>query len=150
MVMSTDMGSAAEIDAAIARELAAFPEVAAAWLFGSVARGQARRDSDIDIAVLLRDRSLTLASSHRLVRTLAARLERAAPGRPVDLVLLAAQSPIFVHRVLTDGRLVLDADVERRIDFESNASSRYFDFLPTYRMAASVARDGIRRWLERR
>lgn len=61
------------------------------------------------------------------------------------LVLLEAQGPIFQHRVLSEGRLVLDADRSRRIDFESDAYVRYFDFLPTYELAQDQALRGFQR-----
>jgi uncharacterized protein len=138
------------IDVAIADVLRGFPEVAAAWLFGSEARGDAGPRSDVDIALLFRDRGIELDGNDRLVATIAARLERVAPGREIDVVLIARQPPMFVHRVLAEGRLAYDGMPERRIDFESDATSRYLDFLPTYRIAAGAAIDGMRQWLEQR
>jgi uncharacterized protein len=133
------------IDEAIGDVLRGFPEVAAAWLFGSEARGQARPDSDVDIALLLHDRRLRALDRVQELGRLAAQLERVAPGRRIDLVLLEAQGPVFQHRVLSEGRLVLDADRSRRIDFESDAYVRYFDFLPTYELAQKNALAGFER-----
>ena len=53
--------------------------VVAMWVFGSVARGDAREDSDLDVAVLLRDGD---ARPHRrALLDLTARLESAEIGR---------------------------------------------------------------------
>ncbi len=138
------------LDHAIAAVLSGFPEVAAAWLFGSEARGTAGPDSDIDIGLVFRERGATALDHARALLTIAARLEPAAPGRPIDLVVLEPQGPIFCHRVLSEGRLVYDADPERRIDFESSTYVRYFDFRPTYELAARHALDGFRQWFEER
>jgi predicted nucleotidyltransferase len=136
------------LDQGIARVLRRFPEVAAGWLFGSVARGDARPESDVDVALLFKDKATTALSALPTLGRLAAFLEAVAPGRRIDVVLVEAQGPIFQHNVLREGRLVYDAEPSRRVDFESDAYVRYFDFLPTYRIADRQALDGFRHWLE--
>ncbi len=125
------------------------PGVAAAWVFGSVARGTARADSDIDFGVLLTERGAEKRVEPRWLGDLASRLETAT-GRTVDLVMVEAQGPILRHRILKEGLLVFDANRERRIDFESDTTSRYLDFAPTFERAARHARRGFLDWLERR
>jgi hypothetical protein len=94
---------------------AARPGLVAAWLFGSVARGTAGSRSDVDVALLFRrDPPHTLAGRQLLM---AADLE-ALLGRPVDLVVLNHASCDLVHRVLRDGRLLLDRDPRIRVAFE--------------------------------
>lgn len=101
--------------------------VAAAYLFGSVARGTARAGSDVDVAVLLRDDpGHTLAS---LQLDLEGELERAV-GRPVDLIVLNRAPVDLAHRVLRDGKLLLDADPAARIAFEVRVRNECFDLLP--------------------
>lgn len=119
--------------------------VAAAWLFGSVARGTARGDSDLDVAVLLRDRRATTLTHRRELMDLAARLEQAA-GRRVDLVVLHLEDPILAHRVLREGQLICDADPERRLDFTSDVLARYLDWAPRYEEAASRSAEANRGW----
>jgi predicted nucleotidyltransferase len=103
---------------------------AAVYLFGSVARGTARRDSDVDVAVLLEeDPPRTLAG---LRFDLQGELEELL-GLPVELVVLNHRSADFIHHVLSDGLLVLDHDPESRIAFEVRARNEYFDLLPFLR-----------------
>lgn len=137
------------LDERLAGALASFPEVAAAWLFGSVARGDERPDSDLDLGLVFRRRRETAVDHHRQIRALAGEAEDLAGGRLIDVVVLESQGPIFCHRVLSEARLVYEADRERRIDFESTTYVRYLDFLPTWELATRHALGGLRRLLDR-
>ena len=102
-------------------------EIAAAWLFGSFARGTARADSDVDVALLLsRDPEPTLEGSGS---ELEGDLERLL-GRPVQVVLMNGAPVDLVHRVLRDGHLLLERDRSARVRFEVRARNEYFDLLP--------------------
>lgn len=140
------MATRHDLEAAIRAVLEGFPEIAAAWLFGSVARGAARDDSDLDVGVVYArgDRD----SHDRLAPAVAAALSRATGVERIDVVDLAAQGPIFAHRVLCDGVLVYEADYARRVDFASDTLVRAFDFMPTYRIATSGKAAALRKWLE--
>jgi predicted nucleotidyltransferase len=105
-------------------------DVLAAWVFGSVARGEAGPASDVDVAILLARTPEPALAAQRL--DVAAALERRI-GRPVDLVILNAAPVDLVHRVLRDGALVLERDRAARIRFEVHARNRYFDLLPFLR-----------------
>lgn len=101
--------------------------IVAAYVFGSVARGEARPGSDVDVAVLLvEDPPRTLEGTRG---DLAEGLERAV-GRLVDLVVLNRAPADLVHRVLRDGRLVLEADRAARVRFEVLRRGEYFDLQP--------------------
>ena len=100
-----------------------------------MACGEPSSESDVDIALLLRQRSPTACDVYELLGRLAAQLQSAAPGRMIDLLLIESQGPVFQHRVLSEGRLVHEADGTRRIDFESDVYVRYFDFRPTHDLA---------------
>lgn len=107
-------------------------DVVAAYLFGSVARGEARRGSDVDVAVLLAKGAPRAACDYdpvfRMQDELAHRL-----GRDVDLVVMNDAPLDLLHRVLRDGVLVHDQDTMRRKEFELRVRTQYFDFLPLLR-----------------
>jgi predicted nucleotidyltransferase len=105
-------------------------EVAAVYLFGSVARGNGGPDSDVDVAVLY-GRPVDAGLS-RLRLGLAGDIE-ARLGRRVDLVVLDHQPPDLVHRVLRDGLIVVENNRSARIGFEVRARNAYFDILPVLR-----------------
>lgn len=138
-----------ELDISVAETLAGYPEIAAGYVFGSRARGDARATSDLDIGLVLHRRGETAADHHRWLADLAGRLEAVCPGARVDLVLLEQQGPVFAHRVLLEGRRVYESNRERRIDFESETISRALDFLPTYETVARGHIAGVRRWLSK-
>lgn len=116
----------------------------AVYLFGSVARGEARPDSDVDVGVLFAsDPPATLSAPQFAME---AALERLL-GRPVQIVALNRASADLVHRVLRDGRLVLDRDRAARIRFEVRRRNEYFDLAPIRRLyrrypAPATARAG--------
>lgn len=133
----------------VSRVLDDVPEIAAAWIFGSVARGDAGPDSDLDLGVVFARRGETARDHRDAILSLAARLEGPADGRRIDLVALESQGPIFAHEVLAKGVLVHEKDRERRIDFESETHVRYFDWKRTVDAVADAADEGLRRRLER-
>jgi len=99
--------------------------VAVAYLFGSRAEGTARPDSDHDVAVLFFGEA-DLGAVGALQADLVA-----AAGTPVDLVELDRASLELRAKVIQDGRLLLSDDEPRRVAFETDTRSRWFDFRPT-------------------
>jgi predicted nucleotidyltransferase len=105
-------------------------DVVAVYLFGSRARGTARDDSDVDLGVLVRGEPA--ATLDGMGMDLLVDLERAL-RLPVDLVVLNRAPTDLVHRVLRDGRLLLERDRSARIRFEVKARNAYFDMQPILR-----------------
>jgi uncharacterized protein len=110
--------------------------VVAAYLFGSEARGEGRRDSDVDVAVLFSEP--VKAALGNAVRRLEGDLERVL-RRPVQVVELNRAPADLVHRVLRDGKVLLDRDREARLDFEVHARNEYFDLEPIRRLYRRAA-----------
>lgn len=71
-----------------------------ATLFGSVAKGTARAESDLDVAVFA-NAPLTPRRKQRLIQDLAA-----VSGRPVDLVELRDAGPVVLASALQGQRMV--------------------------------------------
>jgi predicted nucleotidyltransferase len=103
----------------------------AVYLFGSVARGDAGPESDVDVGVLFASDPPATLNAPQFA--LEAALERLL-ARPVQVVALNRASADLVHRVLRDGRLVLDRERAARIRFEVQRRNEYFDLAPIRRL----------------
>jgi predicted nucleotidyltransferase len=100
------------------------PDALAVYLYGSEARGTADASSDIDLAILYaRPPARTLDA---LPLEIESALERRV-GRPVQIVVLNDAPADLVHRILRDGRLLVDRDRAARIRFEVRARNEFFD-----------------------
>jgi uncharacterized protein len=116
--------------AGLGAELRQLPEVRLAWCFGSQARGEARGDSDVDVAVLVDAEALDRRGEVATIRRLAGRLGRRVPSTRLDLVLLNDASPLLRHRVLRDGQLLLARSEEERVRFVRQTLREVQDFAP--------------------
>ena len=115
--------------------------VAAVYLFGSVARGERRPGSDLDVAVLL-EPAPERGTFESLRLDLRAELESEL-GRDVDLVVLNHAPPDLAHRVLRDAVLIIEPDPSARVRFEVRARNEYWDlkpYLDEYRRTPGVPR----------
>ena len=116
---------------AVAKCVSRQREIQAAYIFGSVATGRTRRDSDIDIAVLVSDRvrpSLMLKYRLHLIADLGSALHRS----DVDVVILNQASPLLAHRVLSKGKLVFERSASARVRFQVRTAARYSDLIPMF------------------
>ncbi len=121
-------GSGGEVRAA-AHQVFVEEGIELAYLFGSRARGDARPDSDVDVAVLV-DAGRPCPDPARLLARhlhLAARLHDAGAGE-VDLVLLDDAPLALRGRVAREGRPLYVRDDGVRAEWESRTSREFFDF----------------------
>lgn len=101
--------------------------VVAVYLFGSQATGTAGTQSDVDIGLLLKAAPKPTLAGLQL--DVAGDLEELL-SRRVDLVVLNGAPVDLIHRVLRDGKIIVEMDRSARIAFEVKARNEYFDLLP--------------------
>lgn len=110
-------------DQALRQALSKHPHVRMAILFGSLASGWARPDSDVDLAVWS-DGPLDAETRIALIDDVALAL-----GRPVDIIDLTRTGEPLLGQILRNGRRLLGSD----IDYASLLSRHVFnnaDFVP--------------------
>ncbi|MDI6793902.1 MAG: nucleotidyltransferase domain-containing protein [bacterium] len=119
-----------ELVAALRGYFAAQPDVIVVYLFGSQVTGRTQADSDVDVAVLLKEEDDFIRFERRL--RLGNELEKIV-GQPVDLIVLNDAPSLLVHQALKEGDLVFGRDREAQIEFEVRAGQMYADLKPMRR-----------------
>ena len=92
------------IDSLLRDVLARFPALVLALVFGSVAQGRQRADSDLDIAVAA-NQALTAAQKMDIISALSERT-----GRPVDLIDLKVVAEPLLGQIVRHGRRLFGSD----------------------------------------
>lgn len=122
----------------IQRILESHEEVVAAYIYGSVARGQEREESDIDLGLLLRD---DFVPDGLYPARLAEEIARGCGLRQeVDIRTLNGMPLTFLHQVLRHGVLVFTRDDRRRAEFETRVYDMYLDYKPHFDQFNEVRR----------
>jgi predicted nucleotidyltransferase len=142
--VTPDVARVARVARVVRDAVAAEPRVAAAYVYGSVARGQATPLSDLDVAVVV---ATEVPEEERgaLQRRLMAALARRFPRRRAD-VRLFDELPIAIRgRALRDGRRVFDRDPVLRVREEVKTRMAYHDFLLFETAVLAEGLAGLRR-----
>ncbi len=118
---------------------AALPEVRLAVLFGSTARGEVGRRSDVDLGV-----SVALDAS-AVRRRVEAELSRAT-DRPLHVVFLEEAPPLLRFEIAKDGVLLFQSEGDLWRSFKERAMKDWWDWAPYDRILTAAA---VRRLRER-
>lgn len=132
----------AELVSTLREILSSVPELAFAYLFGSVAKGRTRVASDVDVAVHMGGR-LSGAARVDLALDLEGRLERAT-GRPVQVVVLDDAPLELRFNVLAHGIPLCAQDLAARRAFYVDTGRRYYDMAPARALFSRRQRERIR------
>jgi hypothetical protein len=103
-----------------------YPVIRSAYLFGSVAGGNAGPHSDIDIAIRCAP-ELSPESGFNLRLELIEKLESVFK-RPTDIVVLNSASLVMIRQVLTHGVLLYAENPEKEDAWAIQKRKEYFDF----------------------
>lgn len=123
--------------------LAGRPEIAFGYLFGSLARGEARPASDVDVAVFLDPPPSPESESGMYRATLLTELIGALGRNDVDLVILNQAPVVLRHRAIRDDLVICSRDERRRVAFVVDTVRRYVDTEPLRRLAREYLRRSI-------
>jgi predicted nucleotidyltransferase len=114
-----------------------YAEIQAVYLFGSTASGKTHTESDLDLAVLPRDKSLR----DRKLDILA---DLAREGFcNVDLVFLDTEDVIVKFESVRQNRMVYCAESFDAGDFFSLTLRQYFDFVPYLKIQREAYRKRV-------
>lgn len=108
--------------------LSSFREIDVVYLFGSRARGDSTQESDWDFAVLLSKDFKDPYDLVRLIDIIARDL--GVSDEQINLVILNDAELELTYAVISEGLIVFERDVERRVDFEVLTLESYMDFKP--------------------
>ena len=120
------------------------PSVLAVYLYGSQATGLAKKDSDIDLAILFDEKKGpdTFALRGQFDIELESLL-----SIDVDIQDLSDCHLSFAHRVLAEGKLLYKKEGVDLTDFQVRTVQKYFDLKPTldqyYLLLSERARSGL-------
>lgn len=124
------------------------PDVVAVYLYGSQARSEADKDSDIDLAVLLdEEKGKKLPSSWggrqvHFMNDLIGLL-----NQQMEIQDLSAVAISFVYRVLSEGKLLYCKNDSERVKFETRVLNQYFDLKPFYQEYYQILGERARKGL---
>ena len=136
-----------EIEDKIAKYFSIRAEIKFAYLFGSQAKNEAGKLSDIDIAVYL-DGKLDEYKRFDIRLGLIGKVGSLLKTNKIDLVILNDIPLSLSYRVVRDGKIIYCRDELRRIRFEARIMSLYFDQEYYYNRHAKlslehIAKEGI-------
>ena len=98
-----------------------FPEISIAYIFGSAKDGVIKSNSDIDIAVLLKN------NYEKLIEfKIAAEIEEYFQCK-TDVIVMNTANPILKYEVFKNGNRLFERDSKERAIFEVNAFRDYLD-----------------------
>lgn len=100
------------------------PAIAAAYVFGSYAKGKEKESSDLDVALLLNEAQTDYFSMLDFITALEKQLECKA-----DVVILNRAGEVLKFEVRRQGLLVFDRSEKYRKHFEIKGRKTYEDFL---------------------
>ena len=97
-----------------------------AYIFGSYARKEAREESDLDIAIFLKNPRI-IEKDPKFEVKLALKIEKII-NKPVDVRVINDKPLTFINQILKHGKVIFSRNENERINFEMKMFSLYSDF----------------------
>ena len=128
--MSDNRTDLSRLTASVAPVFRKDPRIAAAYLFGSRATGDAGAESDTDLAILISPGDAEHFSLEDELR-IEAELSLVLRTDKVDVVLLNRSALPLAFKVIAEGKLLYEVEPIATMDFVERTLVQYFDFVPT-------------------
>jgi predicted nucleotidyltransferase len=117
----------------IAILMASRPEVQAAYIFGSMASGRRRSNSDVDVAVLL-DPGFLARMPLKYRMDLIADAGGVLETFDVDVIVLNLAPPSLAYNAITKGKLVYERSRSARVAFQIRNLNEFLDLEPMHKL----------------
>lgn len=116
---------------ALKKRLDQYPEISAAYLFGSAAKQKLRPLSDVDLALLLTpDTSFSRMLS--LICDVASDIQELFQKEGDVKILNRMNDLPFLYEILSTGNLIFEGDRQFHRSFVARSIIEYLDFKPVY------------------
>lgn len=99
-------------------------EIIAVYLFGSLSKENYKKDSDIDIALMIKDRENKVEEFDYRLKVIN-ELEKLLNSE-VDIIIFSHVNLKMQHQILS-GELILANDNRQRVEMEKSSLKRYLD-----------------------
>ena len=120
-----------------------YPQINAAYLYGSAAANRLRHNSDLDVALLLAEPYTAdeLAAVHaQIISEVEAAFQREADVK----ILNELEHLPLVQNIIAGGRLFYDRQPAQRKAFAVKKNLEYLDFLPHYERMLNIYAERLR------
>ncbi|HNX40716.1 MAG TPA: nucleotidyltransferase domain-containing protein [Methanothrix sp.] len=118
------------IEERVGQIVGSYPQVEAAYIYGSFLKGEDYRD--IDVALLF-SQGLSPYQCLKLSLRIGSDLDlQIMPGRDFDVRVLNNAHPEFQYEVIKTGKAVFSRSKEERCDYEAEVISTYLDLKEMY------------------
>ena len=117
-------------------------EIIFAYIYGSVARNQDTKLSDIDIAIYIDEDKRPEAGPFGYRSELITELQPLA-GNDIDLIILNEASNLLAYNVFKEGNLLFNKEPDLRTEVQAKIVDRYLDFLPMLKVQEKYLNERI-------
>ncbi len=105
--------------------LVKLPQIKLAYLIGSYASGYQRQDSDVDIVLIVEEKSLDQLDYGKLYLQVHQCVNH--PDLDLRLVLPSQTDPLFLFEIINKGKLLYERNKGERVNFEVKSMKYYYD-----------------------
>ena len=99
-----------------------FPKITAVYLIGSKARGEERKDSDLDIAIVVKKASIKRLKN--IFEEFSKKLQ--IPNLDLRIIIPEETDPLFLFQVIK-GKLLYFKSEKEKVQFETKAMKLFYD-----------------------